>query len=518
MFRRELVKAGVATSLLTLADNMVKPSSAQAAKLPLSVEGGAFTQSTVKQLAEKMSHSAYSAPDQNLPKAVNNLDFDRYRKIVFRKQNALWAGQNLKFQVEFFPRGFLYRPKIEMFEVVDGKYAPVPYDANFFTYEDESLRVKENLGYAGLRIYTYINRPDVMEEFCVFLGASYFRAVANGQEYGLSARGFANGTGDQKGEEFALFRAFWIERPVAGVDAMVIHALLDSPSVTGAFRFNIRPGTRPGDSTIFDVESFLYPRKAIASSGIAPLTGMYYFDANNRQHIDDWRNAAHDSEGLSLWTGGGEQIWRPLSNPLDLQFSAFADNAPEGFGLLQRKRRFEDYQDLALHYERRPSLWIEPIGNWGPGSVDLVEIPSPNEVNDNIVAFWRPKEGLKAGQEYAFTYRMFWGKDHPSHTRLARVMDTRIGAVTDHPEARFISIDFAGDAAPETLSPASLKLQASASVGVIRNIAIYQNPVIRGWRTTFEFYPGDAKLAELRCALADSQGIISEQWFYRWTP
>lgn len=514
MFRRDLVKAGFTASLLATAGERIftSPAHAEVGQLPL--KGGAFDQSTVRQIAQYLSKVTYQPPEQTLPKAINDLNFDQYRKINFRKQQALWSGQNLKFQVEFFPRGFLYRPRIDMFEVKDGKAEAIPYDPNFFTYEDEALRVTDNLGYAGLRIYTAINRPDVMEEFCVFLGASYFRAVGKGQEYGLSARGFANGTGEQKGEEFALFRAFWLERPATGVDALVVHALLDSPSVTGAFRFTIRPG----EITVFDVESYLFPRKEIASSGIAPLTGMFYFDANNRQHIDDWRNAAHDSEGLSLWTGAGEQIWRPLSNPQDLQFSAFIDNAPEGFGLMQRKRNFSDYQDLALHYERRPSLWIEPIGNWGMGSVDLVEIPSPNEVNDNIVAFWRPKGSLQAGREYAYTYRMFWGQDNPSPTRLSRIAATRIGAVVDQPSARFISLDFIGDTLNENFTSTTLQLQTSASVGTIRNIAIYSNPAIQGWRATFEFYPGDAKLSELKAVLTDGHAPLSEQWVYRWTP
>ena len=192
----------------------------------------------------------------------------------------------------------------------DGQAARLGYDPDLFSYEDPHLRVPDSLGFAGFRLHTPLNRPDYFDEVCVFLGASYFRAVARGQDYGLSARGFANGTGEQK-EEFALFRAFWLERPAPGMNAMVVHALLDSPSVTGAYRFTIRPG----DETIFDVETVLYPRRTIASSGIAPLTGMFFFDANDRQHVDDARPAAHDSEGLSMWTGKGEQLWRPAGQP-----------------------------------------------------------------------------------------------------------------------------------------------------------------------------------------------------------
>lgn len=226
--------------------------------------------------------------------------------------------------MEFFPRGFLYRPRIEIYEVKDGQSGAVPYSPDLFTYEDPALRVSEDLGFAGVRLRTAINTPGVMEEFCVFLGASYFRAVAKGQDYGLSARGFANGTGDPKGEEFALFRAFWLEKPQPGVQSVVVHALLDSPAVTGAFRFTIRPG----DNTVFDVQTTLFPRTKIEQSGIAPLTGMFYFDVNDHNHVDDWRPAAHDSEALQMWTGADQQIYRPLRNPLDLQFSTFSDVSP----------------------------------------------------------------------------------------------------------------------------------------------------------------------------------------------
>lgn len=293
--------------------------------------------------------------------------------MAYRPEQALWHGENLGFEVEFFPRGYLYAPRIDMNEVIDGQSRPIAFSPDMFTYNDPALRVNDDIGFAGLRLRAPINTPGVMEEFCVFLGASYFRAVAKGQTYGLSARGFANGTGDPTGEEFALFRAFWLEKPKAGVDSVVLHALLDSPSLTGAFRFTIRPG----ETTVFDVQSSLYPRKAIAESGIAPLTGMFYFDANDRARVDDWRPAAHDSEGLSMWTGSGQQLWRPLRNPRDLQFSAFTDVRPHGFGLMQRKRAFTDFEDVALNYEKRPSLWIEPIGDWGQGLLTWSKFPPP---------------------------------------------------------------------------------------------------------------------------------------------
>ncbi|POF63118.1 glucan biosynthesis protein [Novacetimonas maltaceti] len=511
VLRRDIVKAGAGLSVFSLLGGLDAFRGARAADGP---EAGVFDDTTVRQLAHRLSQQAYRPPEETLPTALRDMNFDQFTSIAYRPEQALWHGENLGFEVEFFPRGYLYRPRIEMYEVIDGKAAPVPYSADLFTYGNPALRVDDNIGFSGLRIRAPINTPGVMEEFCVFLGASYFRAVAKGQTYGLSARGFADGTGDPKGEEFALFRAYWLEKPRSGVDSVVLHALLDSPSLTGAFRFTIRPG----ETTVFDVQTYLYPRKEIAQSGIAPLTGMFYFDANDRNHVDDWRPAAHDSEALSMWTGGGQQLWRPLRNPQDLQFSAFADVRPHGFGLMQRKRAFEDFEDLALNYEKRPSLWIEPIGDWGAGSVDLVEIPTPNEVNDNIVSFWRPRDALAAGHEYAFTYRMYWGWDTPWPTHLARIAATRVGASTDGSHTRFFDIDFTGEPFVNLPRDAKFHLQTRTSAGEIRNVVVEANPDIHGWRATFEFDPKDAKIAELDCSLANDQGTVSEEWVYRWTP
>ncbi|MCQ8242332.1 glucan biosynthesis protein [Rhizosaccharibacter radicis] len=517
MLRRDLLGAGAGASLLALAGRAATRG-ALAADAPAAAAPGPFDENTVRRLAQAMAKRPHADPDTRLPHAIDNMSFDDYRSIRFRKETALWRGQGLDFQVEFLPRGFLYRPVIDMFEVENGQAQRVGYNPDLFTYDNPRLRVTDNLGFAGFRIHAPINRADYFDEVCVFLGASYFRAVAKGQLYGLSARGFANGTGDPKGEEFALFRAFWLEKPQPGMTSMVVHALLDGPTVTGAFRFTIRPGGLSGtDETVFDTESVLYPRREITGAGIAPLTGMFYFDANDRQHVDDARAAAHDSEGLSMWTGKGEQLWRPLVNPLDLQFSAFADNTPHGFGLMQRKRSFHDFEDLALNYEKRPSLWIEPIGDWGEGAVDLVELPTPNEVNDNIVAFWRPRNKLVAGAEYAFTYRMHWCWDNPWPTRLARIVDTRLGATLDG-KGRFVMIDFAGDSVKDLPPDAKLHAELGTNTGDIRNVVVVPNPAERSWRVTFEFYPGSARIAELHCTLNDEKNALSEQWVYRWTP
>lgn len=507
LYRRDLIKTGVGLGA-GLALSRRNAPSAQAAPAPHH-----FDDSTVRDLAQQLSQSAFSPPAQDLPDVLSHMTFDQFSSITYNPDKALWKGDNLAFDVEFFPRGYLFKPRIEIFEVIEGSARPVPCTADLFSVKDPSLTITNNTGFSGLRLRYALNQPGVMEECAVFLGASYFRALAKGQVYGLSARGFAKDTGTPTGEEFPLFRSFWLEKPAPGNDFVVIHALMDSPSLTGAFRFTIRPG----ETTIFDVQSSLFPRKNIADGGVAPLTGMYYFDANDRSGINDWRPAAHDSEALQIWTGAGQNIYRPLTNPTDLQLSSFSDTGPYGYGLMQRKRAFADYNDLALHYEKRPSLWIEPVGNWGEGSVNLVEIPTPSEVNDNIVSFWRPQHPLKAGQTYNFTYRMYWGWDTPWPTHLARIHDTRVGAVTDHPEKIQFVIDFSGEPFLSLPKDTPYHLIAHSSAGEIKTTAIMPNPDINGMRAFFELTPGTAKLSELQVQLATAQGPISETWFYRWT-
>ena len=392
MHRRELL-ASAAASLLV--PTSVHPADTAAP----------FNAQTVRTLARNLAAQPYKVSGTTLPDSLKNLDYQAYRAIRFDPVKALWRGQGLNFTAEFFHRGFLFKDKVELFQVADGKAQPIPYDPDLFTFGKLAPPASNaNLGFAGFRLHYPLNRSDYFDEVCAFLGASYFRAVAKGQGYGLSARGLAIKTADPSGEEFPVFKTFWLERPAPGATSIVVHALLDSPSAAGAFRFTIRPG----QATVFDTEMALYPRTDITQAGIAPLTSMFLFDANDRTGFDDYRAAVHDSNGLLLATGHGEQIWRPLANPHGLQISAFTDANPRGFGLLQRKRAFADYQDLESHYEKRPSAWVEPIGDWGAGTVELVEIPSPKETNDNMVAFWRPHEPLKAKGEYLLNYRLHW--------------------------------------------------------------------------------------------------------------
>jgi glucans biosynthesis protein len=508
--RRDLLRQGVALSVAGL----VAPPALRTA-LAADADGTPFDGGTVRNIARDLSGKPFQPPDSKLPDVLAKLGYDEYRDIRFDPGHAIWHGQNLPFEVQLFHRGFIYKDKVDIYTVANGRAKPVRYSPDMFDFgKVQRPDLGDDFGFAGFRLHAPINRPNHYDEAAAFLGATYFRAVAKGQGYGLSARGLAIKTADPSGEEFPVFKSFWLERPQPGTNSMVVHALLDSPSTSGAFRFSIRPG----DETVIDVESALYPRVDIALAGLAPLTSMYFFDANDRGGVDDWRPAVHDSTALLLWNGRGEQLWRPLSNPAELQVSVFKDANPRGFGLMQRKRDFHAYEDLESHFETRPSLWVEPIGDPGEGAVLLVEIPTKQEIHDNIVAFWRPAQPLRAQGEQLFNYRQHWCWENPSSTDLAKVIDTRSGA-GGREKTRIFVVDVAGGDKLKSLPrEAQIRADVWASEGKIDNVVAQPNPATKGWRISFELAPGGARAVELRAQLMTEDKPLSETWIYRWTP
>jgi periplasmic glucans biosynthesis protein len=473
--------------------------------------GTRFDAFTVRQLARELAAKPYEAPDKNLPAELDRLSYDDYRNIRFNPEQSVWLNEGLRFQLQLFSRGFLYRERVEINLVAGGTAQRIQYRPDLFRFDNgvPAPDPKLDLGFSGFRLHTPLNRENYLDEVTVFQGASYFRAVAKGQAYGVSARGLSLRTGHPGGEEFPFFREFWIEKPAPGSDSIVVYALLDSPSTTAAFRFTIRPG----DVTGMAVEMTLYPRVDLDSIGLGTLTSMFLFAPNDRGNFDDFRPAVHDSDGLAMINGRGEHLWRPVTNPRDLQISTFVDTNPRGFGLSQRQRAFFDYDDLEARYERRPSIWVEPIGDWGEGAVVLLEIPTTEEIHDNIVAFWRPKAVMRQGGEYSFTYRMSWAWDEPDRGALPRFGRTRTGG-TD--ERRLFVVDIFGPNVPN-LDPNTLRANVTANYGKIHHLVLRPNPEIQGLRLSFVLEPEGNPVVELRGTLTQNDVPASEVWVYRWT-
>ncbi len=475
-----------------------------------------FDAEQVVVLARDLAARQYR-PRPEVPADWLSLSYEQYRSIWFRPPAALWAGTDSPYEVDFFAPGLYFRQPVQINEVIAGEARTVPFDLDRFDRTDQfpDLTVDERLGYSGLRLRTELSEPGKKNEFCVFQGASYFRAIGQGLIYGLSARGLALKTGDPMGEEFPEFTRFWIERPAPGQRNVVVHALLDSPSVAGAYRFDISPGP----DCVMDVEARLFPRVPLEHVGLGPLTSMFLYDGKDRTRFDDFRPAVHDSDGLMILNGAGEAIWRPLANPRKLQISAFVDDNPRGFGLMQRARKFSDFADLEALYHRRPGVWVEPKTGWGAGSVALVEIPADKEIYDNIVAYWRPRTALAPGQQHDFSYQLTWCSEAPVETGMPRVIETAMGQRHTGAETlpgRIVTVDFedhpllAGP--PDAYAIHVSSPHAETTTGVLQ-----RNPETGGLRLAFAFEPGDLPMVELRAQLRRNGAAASEVWLYRWT-
>jgi glucans biosynthesis protein len=475
---------------------------------------GSFGFDAVQQMARDIAAKPFESPLERLPTGLDSLNYDQYRDIRFKRDRTIWRGEGLEFELQMLPTGWLFKSPVDIAIVESGEARPLPAENSFFDLGllAGKLPPEARLGFSGFRLTGPLNRTDLFDEIIVFQGASYFRALSRGQSYGLSARGIALNVGKPAGEEFPMFRRFWIEKPAKGARTIVVHALLDSLSIAGAFRFEIKPGV----TTRIEVESTLYPRKDLADVGIAPLTSMFLLSSINRTRISDFRPAVHDSDGLAALNGRGEQLWRPLNNPRRLQTSDFLDLNPRGFGLIQRARDFASYQDLEARYERRPSAWIEPHGEWGPGAVRLFEIPSEEEIHDNIVAYWKPSHVLVAGRPHTFRYELSWPNDSPRPIPLAHVEATRAGLINGPLRKDGIHqfvIDFKGYEGANELPTAHL----TASAGSVGSPVVQANPFSNGLRVSFSLDPKGAASSELKLVLMAKEKPVSEVWLYRWT-
>ncbi|MDC8829330.1 glucan biosynthesis protein [Alteromonas gilva] len=467
--------------------------------------------------ARASAQQDYEMTDHNLADELKDMSYENYREIRFDSEDSLWRGVN-NFEVQFFHPGFLYQQPVSIFTVgADNQAQPLPFSPQSFNYTGSAQPLakvtKESDGYAGFRVHYPIKNKQYKDEFAVFLGASYFRLVGKEHVYGLSARGLAIDTGMPEGEEFPHFTSFWLIEPDDG-DAMIIYARLESPSVSAAYKFTVMPGRQ----TTMQVESWLFAREDVTKLGIAPFTSMFLYGENTAVKPDDYRPEVHDSDGMVLRTSNGEQIWRVLTNPAQLQITSLSDNAPAGFGMLQRDTRFASYLDGEANYHQRPGLWVTPKTGFGEGRLELVEIPTQSETHDNIVAYWVPAEPLLSGESRYFAYQLDTVTGNKEST-LATVVRTRQGAAVlpgeknKQVKSRRFAVDFA---VPENLKieAEALNLAVETNQGQIHHARVY--PVNDGnlLRATFLLTPQKAQPADMRVYLQQDNQLISEVWNY----
>jgi glucans biosynthesis protein len=484
----------------------------------------AFGFEHVAALARARAAAPYQDETAALPKALAALDYDGLRDIRFRPDHALWHdGDASSFEAMFFHRGKYHPEPVRIHEIDgNGQERPVPWRGGDFDYGKNVLdtRTWPDLGHAGLRVHYPLNTPAYKDELIVFLGASYFRALGAGQQYGLSARGLAIDTAGASGpEEFPRFTDFWLERPANGARQLVVHALLDSPRATGAYTFTVRPGV----DTVVEVRARIYLRatdRPIATLGIAPLTSMF-FSGENQPRSGDFRPEVHDSDGLMVASSSGEWLWRPLQNPAAPLATSFSLPGLRGFGLMQRDRSFSSYEDTEARYERRPSAWVRPLGDWGPGRVELLQLHTPDETHDNIAAYWVPARLPAPGEPLDIAYELAWQGDAQQRPPGSWATQSRRGLGYVQPEqaAQFAGVvqyivDFTGPAL-DALSPdAQVRAVATGDDnGRIEQQLAWFNPATRSWRMALRVRRADpAKPAELRAFLQHGNDIVSETW------
>lgn len=485
----------------------------------------------IQQKAKELGAQPYAAPSrETLPEWLNKLSYDQYRDIRFDPGKALWAAEKtLPFRAMFFHPGYLFREPVMLNEFTGTHEQRIRLTEEFFNYGPlvgERGELPADAGFAGVRYHAQLN-GERFDELAVFQGASYWRALGKAQRYGISARGIAVDTGlGEKPEEFPAFREFWLRKPNQGDASAVLYALLDGPSYAGAYAFRITPG----QDTVMDVRVVLFVRREVTRLGIAPMSSMFWFGENSRRRFDDFRPEVHDSDGLSILMGSGEKIWRPVSNDTGkVEFSFFAMDECKGFGLLQRDRRFAAYEDGEAAYDLRPSLWIEPTSDWGPGKVMLMEIPTGNELADNSVAMWEPRRIPQPGERLEFSYRQYWTMNQDPAKAGGHVVATRTGVHDWQPEQRTVAVEFTGGAllqmAENETPSAIIEVVGEAADKIkIQGVTVQRMPENR-WRAAFQIAPtaegtklADVGPVELRCSLKRGDDFLTETWSYRIHP
>ncbi len=494
-----------------------------------------FSLADVTAKAQDEATRSFSDPQNSVPDFLLKLTYDQWRDIRFKNDKTLWQAEKLPFEVQFFHPGYYYNRTVTINIVDENGIKTFPFSPDLFDYGANQFKDKipADFGFAGLRIRYPLNKKNQMDDVAVFLGASYFRAVAKHEGFGLSARGLAIDTGLDSGEEFPYFKEFWLKKPSSDAKEITIYTLLDSKRITGAYQFTIRPG----EKTDMQVEGNLFRREDIQKIGIAPLTSMFFYGENSNQRpVDDFRPEVHDSDGLHIVNGSGEEIWRPLINPKHLFVNSFQTSHITAFGLLQRDLEFDHYQDPEARYDSRPSALVVPDGDWGAGHVELVQIPSDAEKNDNIVAYWIFDKVPPKEQPISFKYTLSWYTPGKDSNGVGRVIATRDAAGKTE-DSRMILVDFKGgklDKLPEKL-PSEAPIEAVINIsgeGEIIEHQLFRIEPTASWRLVFQVRrKKNESLAEtltmpimnrppleVQAHLTQGKTVLTETWSYALWP
>ena len=487
--------------------------------------------------AEQRAHKPFHSPRAELPDFLRSdkMDYDKWREIEFRHEDALWTTEPLPFRVEFFHPGYIYQEPVHLYEFTLTHVQPIRFVQDWFNYRSLHLpkQVPADTGYAGFKVLCQLNESNRWDELGAFLGASYYRLLGKGQGYGASARGLASDSGEpDRIEEFPIFTDWWLGKPSQGEDRLKLFAILDSVSCVGAYKFIIIPG----ETTVADVDAILYfreadkvraanaERKPLKTVGLAPLTSMFWFGKASERRFDDYRPEVHDSDGL-LMLIANEVLWRPLCDPPRSSHQVFAAKDIGGFGLMQRERNFSQFQDLFNRYDRTPSVWVRPRGTngWSEGQVHLVELSTQSEwESDNIVAFWNPKELPQPLKPYPISYTLLWGTNEPDmklNFGKDRVISTRIGVDPRDAKVREFVVDFAGSKLkPFTESNRPQAITSCSDNARISFSEVYKNPFGDSWRVVIKLEPQNKDPVDIRCTLQKGEEVLTETWTYHWSP
>ncbi len=482
-----------------------------------------FSFEALKDEARRLVGEPYRKPVAPAPEITARIDYEAWGHITYNTDHALYADTTEKFPVEFFHLGKFFQKAVHVHVVTNGQAREILYDPSYFNMPADSIarQLPAGAGFAGFRIQESKDGPLDWKknDWIAFLGASYFRAIGELRQYGLSARGVALDTWQAgSNEEFPDFTHIYVGPETA--DSVVLHALLEGPSIVGAYRFVM---TR-GKGVVMDIDCALYLRGAFTRFGLAPLTSMYWFSETVKTTGVDWRPEVHDSDGLAMWSGDGERLWRPLNNPGRVMASAFGDTNPKGFGLLQRDRTFDHYLD-GVFYDRRPSVWVEPKGDWGKGAIHLIEIPTDDEIHDNIVAMWVPEKPATPGAAFELSYRLHWLANEPFPSPLARCVATRLGngGQPGRPRpkgVRKFMVEFLGGPLadlPFGVRPEPVLWASRGAFSYVFTEAVFDDAPGH-WRAQFDLTVEGTEPVEMRLYLKNGEKTLSENWMFQYHP